>query len=491
MEQSSATLSSYFYLFITDLIALPQRPYPIYALKEPGFARAYFDAYLHAFQTPKDGQISHQLIKKIHEIATQHLPRGDNQPGHYRHAKGSFGLKVGFTNQYHDDYNASLQGFDELLEKWFLTHEEPTHSLGFQGSNIDSSHYTYVLRYINSNLYWTCINTMRDELFDSKKHIPIMHRLLHREDYQTFLFVMREREHVSQHIEQQMQDWMDSYHTAMASTHTDLEKQAVIADTIQRLNQIHPFGDGNIRTCYILLNKLLSDHHLSRCILVNPNRLDGCSQNEIMQMIQEGQALYQDLLNHSHASLPWTAHLTSSRFYQFIDNDNIKELPPLLKSITCEPVNLSNNDVSSVNFSRIVLGLEPTERQTKALDTQGLFGHRNRAIEEKIHLELTPYFNQNDPQLKHIEQAATQDNYEQLLRYACAYRKFDVARIVMSYQDLLQIDINKASANGKTALDWLNSSTNDDKNQSERDALVSLLTQAGALSGMQQATPLL
>ena len=78
------------------------------------------------------------------------------------------------------------------------------------------------------------------------------------------------------------------------------EKITGFADLVQQIDQLHPFSDANIRTCYILLNKLLFDHKMPLCILVNPNRLDCCDLEEVVRSIREGQKIFQQWLNNTN-----------------------------------------------------------------------------------------------------------------------------------------------------------------------------------------------
>ncbi len=67
------------------------------------------------------------------------------------------------------------------------------------------------------------------------------------------------------------------------------DKLRLIIKTIQQLEQIHPFADGNYRTfCILLLNYLLLLNDFSPVILYDPNRFDGYAINELIVECQEG-----------------------------------------------------------------------------------------------------------------------------------------------------------------------------------------------------------
>ena len=67
---------------------------------------------------------------------------------------------------------------------------------------------------------------------------------------------------------------------------------------LRNVNQLHPFIDGNIRTCYIMLNRLLDHYNLGKTILTNPNRFDMCSLNELTKDVEEGQINYCSLVEY-------------------------------------------------------------------------------------------------------------------------------------------------------------------------------------------------
>jgi prophage maintenance system killer protein len=76
------------------------------------------------------------------------------------------------------------------------------------------------------------------------------------------------------------------------------EKINIIAKCVQHIDQLHPFGDGNLRTSYVLLNALLRKNELSLCLLLNPNRIDCSSHIQVVEMIKLGQKNYHQFIDH-------------------------------------------------------------------------------------------------------------------------------------------------------------------------------------------------
>jgi hypothetical protein len=63
----------------------------------------------------------------------------------------------------------------------------------------------------------------------------------------------------------------------------------------QILERLHPFADGNARIfCILLLNWLLIDTGQRPCMLADPNMFDGCSVEEAMGLVREGQGYFEE-----------------------------------------------------------------------------------------------------------------------------------------------------------------------------------------------------
>lgn len=70
---------------------------------------------------------------------------------------------------------------------------------------------------------------------------------------------------------------------------TDYDKKLeIIVSFVQELERIHPFADGNGRTSYILLQRLLMQNGFLPTILYNPNYIDGFNQSDLISEIKQG-----------------------------------------------------------------------------------------------------------------------------------------------------------------------------------------------------------
>lgn len=70
------------------------------------------------------------------------------------------------------------------------------------------------------------------------------------------------------------------------------ERLEVIVHTCQTLEQLHLFSDANMRTVYLLLNKMLMDNGFPPTVLDEPNTIDFYSVGEIISLIKSGWEKY-------------------------------------------------------------------------------------------------------------------------------------------------------------------------------------------------------
>jgi hypothetical protein len=99
-----------------------------------------------------------------------------------------------------------------------------------------------------------------------------------------------------------MKTWIDEYNVASASADDlptqERSDQKVLAaiDLCQKLERFHVFKDGNCRLFgVLLLNYLLAKEGEPLTAIDNPNKLDGFSRLEMLQLLREGQALVRSL----------------------------------------------------------------------------------------------------------------------------------------------------------------------------------------------------
>ena len=81
----------------------------------------------------------------------------------------------------------------------------------------------------------------------------------------------------------------EKYCSDLESATSERSKLEIIAQYIQDIECVHFFADGNCRMIYLLLNKELLKNDLKPTILLDPNRFDQMSQDNLVKEIIEGQ----------------------------------------------------------------------------------------------------------------------------------------------------------------------------------------------------------
>lgn len=400
----------FLYLFTMDINRIPLQSYEVYESYEPGFSVPFIRAYIAAFKEEMNGKLSHALLKKINRIAMDHMPshfdQYRSQPGNFLISFEKYGKKSNFG------YSATLEGLQEFISYW-IDQQKSHHMLSFQPKgnlNIDS--FAIVSEYKKTFWCMASNGSITREEFNPVIHNPLVKALSENSDYEfyinTMVFAPDSTENIQRKTEQYMQQIFDDFHKEIASTTSAEGKISIIAKHIQRIEQLHPFEDGNIRTCHILLNKLLSDYGLPLSILFNPNKLDACSLSDVINMIKDGQAIYQQLINN-----------TLSTEFEIITNENID----ILQSIKCPPHDLKQPVLLDSFFNSII-------------NRQQVYG-LSKATAQRF------FSSKND--------------FSCALRNACNKRELSIIKELLESNK--KIELNQQSSNGNTALDWLDMST--------------------------------
>lgn len=98
-------------------------------------------------------------------------------------------------------------------------------------------------------------------------------------------------------LEAKINEIIIAYENNITKKSDTINKIRVIADTIQKLERLHPFEDGNCRTfCMQILNKELLRHNMYPAILFDPNTFDAFSLDEMVQEIIAGQIRFKEIL---------------------------------------------------------------------------------------------------------------------------------------------------------------------------------------------------
>ena len=419
-------LPQFTYLFLMDLTRIPMQTFDQYADNEPGFTEAMLQAYITAFQAPKSQKLSHDFLQTINRIAMSH--RGST--GRYKTAANNY--KVYFQyykNAYAPKYSATHKGVVEFLNYW--RKESPSmHGIQFKSVS-DPSDY-YLIDLIDGHI--VCMNKGGQQVTDRS-----LETLMSNPEYECFIHSGLSQIHnVMALTIHAMQKVFNEYDDDIRVAVTEDDKIIAIARLIQHIAQAHPFDDGNIRTAYIAMNKLLRDHGLRLSILLDPNRLDCCDLASIVTMIKEGQRIFANLRNHS--DLRDFPAITSDLYFQTISCPGCAIDSQLCNQFLQEVVLIDSLPFQESHPSPFFKP-DPNSALMTALEHLTFKHEPCRPI-------LT----------KHI--AAS--NYEIALRNACFYGECAAIRCLID--NLPTLNLNGQSKDGSTALDYLDQLAPEDPN---------------------------
>ena len=107
----------------------------------------------------------------------------------------------------------------------------------------------------------------------------------------------------AEHIETLIERVCEHYNSAMIMAQNSEEKLRVIVSHIQEIERIHPFTDGNGRTSYILLQRMLIQNGFLPTMMFNPNHIDGFNLDAVIDEVKQGIAMTQALIDDPTRSL--------------------------------------------------------------------------------------------------------------------------------------------------------------------------------------------
>lgn len=437
-------LAPFLYLFTMDLARIPFETFDQYNSKEPGFAIPMLNGYIIAFQMDTQGTMSHELLKGIHKAAMSHL----NDQSEYKAAYGSFLISLPQLKMAKvPTYSATTPGLKQFIHDWI--DDAKTHTLVFDNNLVDEKRVGYI---VTSEKNTTVLKSIIHgkvtlTLFNEKQHLSMLTDAMK----QGFTCEINHMETVEESlIKVTTSNHLDkifiAYNTEIVQASTDDERIITICKFVQRIEQLHPFMDGNVRTCYILLNKLLNDNKLPLSLLINPNRLDCCAVDEIVTMVKEGQVIYTTLLIHTN---PKTFSFHTQ--HEFIS---------ALRSVSCPGVNLKNDTIYE-QFINSVLNCNISIP---------------KVLLPKSHGELLLEVQKLNPPVK-LMNVLKERKYGLALRQACANNSFSIAQCILKFKEDLKLNVNEQSSNGYTALDWADAS---EKNLENHELLRSIMIEHGA-----------
>lgn len=418
-KENQAFYKQYLYLFCVDIDNLSkENNYLAYECRERGYAKAWLSAYNFALSQKLDRKIYPAFIKEIQNQAMAHHPI---RKGYFKDEDNHFPLFLQkhyvhnvLTNLVRNP-NATLEGFNQLIRNWFYDEKKPTHLIHFVGNTQD------VLFYCTAQFHFLYQNktgeVLKHEVFEKSVWDKVLSKVgvLFRA-YNFYCIVNAcpsdfiTDSSIEQFVEDRVNTLCGQYNEAIVKAVEPLQKIRVIARYMQQLLQLHPFADGNIRTSYILLNRLLVEEGLSMTLLINPNRIYSFDEEELVLSIQEGQGYFSEF--------------KAGRLASFRDKYTL--VPSFIESNTLE-----NSEEEIEKFTSLVL----SEKCTLTPE-QGLLFFE--VFPKKL---LTRYELTDD----------TQPTLERGLRMAAANNKIEDLKIFIHFVKNINAKDNNPKR-GKTAL---------------------------------------
>lgn len=446
-------LKEFVYLFLVDLSRVPfDHTYQSYSQDESGYGPAMLQAYVTAFSTPTHGEVSEDLMKKINKAAMQWS--ATSAQGQYRSSYNNFAIAPFEMKDEKNKsvevptYSVSNKGMEEFLNYW-MGNNKSNCFLAFETSQPDAP--GYLINYHSNGLIVRLDSPSGGKsvkLLDFKQGLALINQLLGRLDYTCEINPLAKlpEEEIHATVAQISQKLIRNFNNQIKNADTENKKITLIVTFVQRLTQLHPWMDGNIRTCYVLLNKLLRDHALSLSLLMNPNRLDCCSVAELVEMVKQGQIHFQQVKNHSEARLTLNAPSEKSAYLQHIICTG-QELYDVSDSLITSFINT------------VVNGIEPK--------INGLANNPFRLLAEpksvKDHAqllkELSLIAHIDDKKYDSFMSAVKNKSYSLALRKACAGNNAILIQTLLKFAESLAINPKEQSSNGKNAYDWLAENT--------------------------------
>ncbi|HAF88112.1 MAG: hypothetical protein CMF38_01125 [Legionellaceae bacterium] len=383
------------YLFFVDLASLYEQTYKKYSIREPKYGVAWLEAYLFAYQySGQKGRLSHELILGTHKKAMAwQNPTNSALAGHYKNCHNHFQAHpshVLYEGLYclNQTYNMSHEGVHQFIDKNLTEHCTYQTTIVFTISDSENSCIQRQLFVESFNpethlFHYVEFENQTLESSDAKDSLTI-HQLVDsylQNSTVSIKIYPAEKLSVSEiHLatKAQMTTIIDNFNQNIESCRTDEERFKTIINTIQQIDQCHPFIDGNIRCCYILLNKLLDDFNLGKTLLYNPNGFDLYTLEELYDLVKQGQTHYRKLYLHQ-SSAPFKYQ------YNILGYD---------ASVNCLPQNMPDvSDALLQQFQSVVIAQEPRLSQPIQAAKLGLFTAK-------------PHFCKNDSMNQLIEEGS-------------------------------------------------------------------------------------
>jgi len=451
------------YLFITDLVRIPGgHDYKVYADKEPRYGECWLRAYITAFSSKKDGLMSEALLKAIHEEAMAFNPYAT--PGKYKQDYNKITLfpsksRVNNRDCINTSYAVTSEGLEELFNDWMRHQSGSIHyGVAFETHTLQLPVKAYIYRTM-SDYPDSIVRSKLDNNSEMVHHAisyddAIKEMKILAEDYRYTCEInpmidINDLNELAELTVTKMQEIIAEFNEKIVKAISPDEKIRLIAKYAKWIDQLHPFSDGNIRTLYILINKLLRDHDLSLTLMINPNRLDAFSTDEIVIMIKQGQIHYQQLLQHIEGNIVLKSE---------------HEMISHTQSITCKPQCVYDIDKAVVEqFIDCVIRGNLENSYVVTNNINALFAGKSSQSTMKISNMILDQFHDSNLRMdmnaasnKDFIAAIKSEKFNLALRVACYQQKAVIIFTLLSFNSSIGFDPLEISLSTKrNAFDWM------------------------------------
>ncbi|GEM_PF-1892546 len=466
----------FLYLFLIDPARIIVNDhYEKYVGRETGYGKSLLQAYQYALTTPILG-MTEGLLNDIHRIAMSHLP--DANPGQYKEKPNSFAVTPSVIIDPNSKeicknctFSVTHEGIQEFIDYWLLGKiQPPFHYIAFQKKNDPLTGFIVCVE--EGKLFIKEIKNKKiiKKIELDKNNLQRLYTLLKDFSYSCEVNSMpaiSSPGEMKQCVTLMLKRHVDEYNDEIKKATSENKKISTIVKHTQRIAQLHAFKDGNIRTCYVLLNKLLKENHLSLSIMLDPNRLDMCHIDLIVRTVKCGQEIYNQLMHLNSSEKKFT--VTTEEEFDF------------MKSITFSKQPLYDIDENTIIDFVITLNkVNLIEKFDPLTNSLNLFSIQKNPIHTQLLAETEEYFSENS-KYKSIYTALEKSDYVLALRNACINNLVPLILILLKFKD--SFNINDPSKNGNTVLDWLELSTIG--SPESKDKIRALLIENGALTKEQ------
>ncbi len=486
---------NYVYLFLIDLI---RTNYDEYMKLEPGYDSSMLYAYIAAFNMPKDGKMSEELFKVTQREAMAFNPYKESG-GEYSKTAPRIGLVLPFdthegNDNYNICYNATPEGISEFVDYWMRNNSSEFHSCvefvphaeGLKDRDFFLTKPEYpgyiIAEKVNQEDNGSQLTAITPEY--AAAIISVLSAASNFTIYIHPLYTVALPNAIPENAvlikQRKMQEIIKSFNDQIVNATSSKEKIRLIAQHAILVDQTHPFPDGNVRTIYIVINKLLRDHDLPLTLLLNPNRLDFCSIDQVVDMIERGQIFYQQTLQHKDGDLVFK--MTDGIFGYAINNPpkNTTYANEHLElevtngiynyTINCPPQSIAHIDKDLVQkFIDCVIKGNADPNYSMTRSSSNLFYKKPGQPTVTLSQLIISSLNADQVDNPDLFAAIKAEDFNLALSLACSTEKIAGINTLLSYNKHIHFDIeNIQLPNGKNIFEGMD----DNKKLSNKDKIL-------------------